>query len=170
MCYEDLIVGLRYSNDAILGEYSLKECIILKDWMTQIKRNIQRFMIGRYGTDELSMFLIRAALVCMIIAMLPKFNRISLLGWTLLVIGIYRSCSKKITARGRERDWYLKRVAKIRPLIQPKINIVKRMWADRKTHRYFKCKNCKSWVRVPKGKGKIEISCTKCRTKMIKRT
>lgn len=138
----------------------------MKEWLAQVRMNIQKFMIGRYGTDELSMFMMRAALVIMLISCIPGLNMFSMLGWTFLILGIYRSCSKKITARGRERDWYLKQVAKV----QPHINVYKRMWNDRKTHRYFKCKNCRSWVRVPKGKGKIEISCTKCRATMIKRT
>lgn len=138
----------------------------MKEWLNQIRVNTQKFMIGRYGVDEMSLFMIRLALVIMIIACIPKLNMLSWLGWAFLVVGIYRSCSKKIAERSRERDWYLKKISKV----QPKINTIKRMWTDRKTHRYFKCRNCKSWVRVPKGKGKIEISCTKCRTKMIRRT
>ena len=44
------------------------------------------------------------------------------------------------------------------------------MWRERKTHRYFKCPNCKTMVRVPKGKGKIVITCTRCHHEIVKRT
>ena len=37
-------------------------------------------------------------------------------------------------------------------------------------HRYFECPRCHQTVRVPKGKGKISISCPKCKEKFIKKT
>lgn len=138
----------------------------MKEWMAQIRQNIQRWMIGRYGTDEFSVFLLRAALVVMLLACFPRIGFLSWLAWTMAIIAIYRSCSKKITARSRERDWFLANTSKIRGKMQP----YKRMWKERKTHRYFRCPNCKSFVRVPKGKGKIEITCTKCRNKMIRKS
>lgn len=138
----------------------------MQQWLYKVRRNIQQWMIGRYGVDEFSTFLIRAALVIMLIACVPKLSFLSSLSWTLLIIAIYRSCSKKITARSRERDWYLKKTEKIRARFQ----IYRRIWKERKTHRYFKCSNCRTFVRVPKGKGRIEITCTKCNCKMIKKS
>jgi len=138
----------------------------MKEFRAKLQRNAQHFMIGRYGTDELSIFLIRLALVVMLLSIIPKLSLLAVLSWTLLLIGVYRSLSRKITARSRERDWYLSKTCRI----SSRFNTYKRIWADRKTHRYFKCKNCKSFVRVPRGKGRIEISCTKCRCKMIRKT
>lgn len=143
-----------------------KRSYFMKQWLNQVRRNVSQWMIGRYGVDEFSTFLIRAALVIMIIACVPKLSFLSTLSWTFLFIAIYRSCSKKITARSRERDWFLKKTEKVRARFQ----IYKRIWNERKTHRYFKCNKCKTFVRVPKGKGKIEITCTKCRNKMIRKS
>jgi ribosomal protein L37AE/L43A len=39
-----------------------------------------------------------------------------------------------------------------------------------KTHKYYRCTHCRQLIRVPRGKGKICISCPKCRTEFIKRT
>lgn len=46
----------------------------------------------------------------------------------------------------------------------------KRRWKERKTHRYYHCPKCKNTLRVPKGIGKICITCPVCRTEFIKKT
>ena len=37
-------------------------------------------------------------------------------------------------------------------------------------HRYFDCPKCHQMVRVPRGKGKISITCPRCREKFVKKT
>ena len=39
-----------------------------------------------------------------------------------------------------------------------------------RNNRYYSCPKCRQTVRVPKGKGKIAITCPKCREKFIKKT
>lgn len=50
------------------------------------------------------------------------------------------------------------------------IELVKMNFEQRKTHRIFMCKACGKKVRVPKGKGKIEITCPSCGNKMTHHT
>ena len=42
----------------------------------------------------------------------------------------------------------------------------KKMWKERKTSHFLKCPNCGQIMSVPKGKGKIRVTCPKCRTKI----
>ncbi|MEI3279496.1 MAG: hypothetical protein V8R46_01165 [Eubacterium ramulus] len=41
---------------------------------------------------------------------------------------------------------------------------------QKKIYRFFACPNCAQKVRVPKGKGRICITCPKCKTEFIKRS
>jgi ribosomal protein L37AE/L43A len=40
---------------------------------------------------------------------------------------------------------------------------------DMKTYRYLSCPDCRQKVRVPRGKGKVNITCPKCRAKFIRK-
>ena len=46
----------------------------------------------------------------------------------------------------------------------------KKMWKGRKTTAYLKCPNCGQMLSVPKGKGKIRVTCPKCHAKMETRS
>ena len=50
------------------------------------------------------------------------------------------------------------------------LNMTKTRWNQRKTHRFYRCPKCKTWLRVPKNRGKITITCVKCSHKFDKRT
>ena len=76
----------------------------------EFRRKIQQFMIGRYGMDEFSLYLSRVAVIIAFVSIIPRVRYLALLAWTLVVISVYRCFSKKITARSRERDWYLKQI------------------------------------------------------------
>lgn len=136
----------------------------MKRWLQNFAHKLQVWMYGRYGYDELSKVLTISALVCIIFSIFaPILNSIALL---LMIWSIYRTYSKNIVKRQKERDFYLKSVDKVKKFFKLRKNI----WRDRKTHRYYKCPTCKSYLRVPKGRGEIEISCPKCKNKITRTT
>ena len=138
----------------------------MKTWFENMGRKMQVWMIGRYGMDEFSRTLLWIGVVCIVLSWFPHLSGFSTLALLILIYTYFRCFSKNIAKRSMERDWYIRHTSKI----SAKTNIYKRMWRERKTHRYFKCKSCKTYVRVPKGKGKIAIRCTKCGCEMIKRS
>ncbi len=125
-----------------------------------------RFMQGRYGYDELGRFLIFTALALTLLGYIPKLRILSLFGLAVLIYYLFRIYSKNHTARQME----LNRYYVISDKVKKEIRLIKSKWRDRKTHVYFKCKNCGAIVRVPKNKGEIEVTCPRCRAKTTKKT
>lgn len=131
-----------------------------------MKEKLRRFMMGRYGVDYFSRFTLTASLIFLILSTLTKFSLFQLLFWGFLLYTYYRIFSRNIAKRREENNWYLNKTSKTRNFILRQKNSL----AQRKTHHIYKCPNCKQKIRVPRGKGKIEITCPKCRISFIKRS
>jgi len=135
----------------------------------------RKFMYGRYGTDQLNLFLLIISIVLIIasgaikyINGIPSFVIIivSVAAWGIFILSILRSFSKNISARQKENYGFLSFWRKVKGFFK-KIFVPR---PDRKTHKYFKCPTCSQKVRVPRGKGKIAIKCPKCANKFIRNT
>ena len=136
----------------------------MKKWMQKLMDSYARFMYGRYGTDELSLVLLVAAMVCSVISVFQNMGIVSILSTGLIIWGLFRCFSKNIEKRRKEYFAYMR-------FKQQAINEFKfwqMRWRDRKTCHYFKCGGCKTVYRVPKGRGKIEVTWPKCKRKEIR--
>lgn len=126
---------------------------------------IRKFMYGRYGNDMLNFALLIVG--CLVTSILPfvKVPYIHYLGLIPYIIVIYRTMSKNISARQRENIKFLQLIEPWKRFIIKKI----RQFQD-KEHRYYACPQCHNTLRVPKGRGKIKISCPHCKKEFIKKT
>ena len=127
--------------------------------MDKIKMFWKRFMDGRNGVDECARTCLIAALFLYLAAYILNMGILHLLFWAAFIYGLFRVFS-------RDRDQRLKENLKFLSYVQ----LIKMNFQQRKTHRIFMCSRCGKMVRVPKGKGKIEITCPVCGNKMIHRT
>ena len=126
-------------------------------------QRIQRFMMGRNGTDALSMALL---VLYLVFAVLGSFFAVFyILQLVLLVYLFWRMLSRNIVARQRENEKFLIFWRPISSRIRKKVSQLRD-----KTHRYYACPACKATLRLPKGKGKICITCPRCRKEFIKKT
>lgn len=127
---------------------------------------LRKFMAGRYGVDQLSIFLIVVSLITLIISRVFKLNFLNIISLVLLVYAYYRAFSKKVYKRSFENTKFLNATYPIRSKFRSLVNKVKGL----KEYKYFKCSECNQEVRVPRGKGKIVLTCPKCKNKMTRRT
>ena len=68
--------------------------------------------------------------------------------------------------RYAENQLYLKYTAGIRK----KISAIRYGFSQRKHYHIYKCPSCGQKIRIPRGKGKIEIRCPKCNAHFIKKS
>lgn len=134
--------------------------------MYRLRSKLQQFMVGRYGADDLSRFISTMIMVCLVVSIFTKWDIFYWLGIFLIGYSYFRMFSKKIPARYAENQKFLN----IRYKAVAKGNLTKKHLAESKTHRFFKCPQCKQKVRVPKGRGKICITCPKCKTEFVKKS
>lgn len=130
-----------------------------------MREKLRRFMIGRYGVDELGRVMLYASMILLIISLFVRKQIIYTVALVLLFICYYRMLSKNVSKRYEENHKFLS--WKNKTFV--KTEAVKRQHAD-KEHRYYTCPSCHQKIRVPRGKGKISIRCPKCSTEFIKRT
>ena len=121
-------------------------------------------MYGRYGVDSLGKFLVALAFVTIILANITESGFFSMLSWFFLIYAYFRMFSRKVYNRAAENQAFLSKTSGIRNWFYKQKN----MMVQKKTHHIYKCPTCKQKIRVPKGKGRIEIRCPKCNTTFIK--
>ena len=123
-------------------------------------------MQGRNGMDELAQAINVVVLILLIISLFTKSSLLSFLALALLIYMYFRVLSKNTPKRYEENQKF----RNFRYDATVKWNNKKKEWQQRKVYRFFRCPMCKQKVRVPKGRGKICITCPKCKAEFIKRS
>ncbi|WP_411676184.1 hypothetical protein [Caproicibacter sp.] len=147
------------------------------NWLMRFTYWYNRMMAGRYGSDQLSIGLMAAYLLLIFIANLLRLPLLSYLALALLVWGLYRIFSRNISKRYQENavflrfwnrflQWFRTSSSRFESWRSKTLNRMN----DKKTHRYYRCPKCNNTLRVPKGKGKIVITCPVCHTEFVKKT
>ena len=134
----------------------------IRGWFRQfslkLSQGLRSFMAGRYGTDRLNMAILIAGLAASLLSVISPFAALSMvlfiLSYVLMILAIIRSLSRNTYKRYQENRKFLQIFGRMK---------------DRE-HRYFDCPKCHQMVRVPKGKGKISITCPRCRERFVKKT
>jgi uncharacterized C2H2 Zn-finger protein len=129
----------------------------MKDFFGRLNYRIQAWMRGRYGSDELSRDLLIVSLVLLVLSYIIDIGIFSTLGFFACLYSLFRTTSKNFDRRRAERDWYLKKAAAPRNTVKAAFLSLR----DRE-HKYIRCPQCNTIMRVPKGKGAIVVTCPGC--------
>mgnify|MGYP003292575766 CR=1 FL=1 len=135
----------------------------MKNFFSKLFSKTRSFLYGRNGLDDLAkLTLIASIIVFLIYGFWPRGIVkiiLSLITWGLMGYAYFRILSKNVYKRVQENKRFL-----------GALNMTKTRWEQRKTHKFYRCPKCKTWLRVPKGRGIITITCVKCGTKFDKKT
>lgn len=134
----------------------------LRNWLRGFSARLSQwsrgFMTGRYGTDRLNMVILCAGLAASVISAFLGGSKVGVICWLLsyglMFWAIFRCLSRNTYKRYQENRQFLMFFDKLK---------------DRK-NRYFTCPKCRQTVRVPRGKGKIAITCPRCKERFVRKT
>lgn len=126
---------------------------------------IKNFMLGRYGFDQLSLALFILSLFFNVLYRFIPIRILLLVSYAAFIFTVYRICSKDIYRRQKENQWFLVKYS----FLTSEFKFRKEIFDNRKEYKYLKCPSCKHWLRVPRGKGMIEICCRNCNNRFIKK-
>ena len=137
-----------------MNDFRLK----LQQFTARAAMSTQRFMAGRYGMDKLNMVILWAGVAASLLSAIIHKQPFTLIFWVLsyglMILSIFRILSRNTYKRYQENRKFLQIFDRLKD----------------KQHRYFDCPKCRQTVRVPRGKGKIAITCPRCKEKFVKKT
>lgn len=124
-----------------------------------MKEKIRAFFVGRSGFDSLSNTLLWGSLIVMLVSRLSGITILHYASWAGIIYAYYRIFSRDIYRRQAENARFMAWKGQLR-----------QRWQQRRTHKFYYCPKCRTVLRVPKGKGKINITCRSCGERFIRKT
>ncbi len=131
-----------------------------------MKRWFAEFMAGRYGADQLSKFMLIVVIACLVLNMFTRWRILYLLSLVILGICYFRMFSRNYAKRSEENRRYLEATQRVRGWFTKR----KYRIEQSKDFHIYKCPSCGQKIRIPRGKGKICITCPKCRHEFEKKS
>ncbi len=143
-----------------------------------------QFMQGRYGVDDFSKFLLGASVAVMVLNLLLRVRFLNLVVAAGIIYIYVRMFSKDFQKRYKENLKYIELRGKVKNFFGGRsggaagaaqsakdfVNKQKRYANDLKTNHIYKCPSCGQKIRIPRGKGKICVTCPKCKTEFTRKS
>ncbi len=124
----------------------------------RIKQALRNLMVGRHGVDQLSVALVWVGLGLYIIAAVLNIGVLSLLSMVLYGYTVFRMFSRNEEKRAAENRRYLT----LKNKLFTSGKQARTRFKNRKQYKYFRCPNCKAWLRLPRGAGVVTVTCGRC--------
>jgi len=123
-------------------------------------------MSGRYGPDHLAIALIVLSFIISLLYAILGVIALLYISYIIFGVVLFRMLSRNIHRRRAENDKFIRYWWPVRTKIKRRFESIR----QRRTHKFFKCPNCKNTLRIPKGKGKLQVTCPKCGNRFMKKT
>lgn len=127
--------------------------------LQRFKLKLQSMMAGRNGADRLSQTMLWLGIGLLVLAMALSSFALNILAMAIYILAILRMFSRNVEKRRTENMLFVTKTAAIQKAVVHRRNRFK----HRKEYRYFKCPNCKAWLRLPRGAGQVKVTCGGCK-------
>ena len=131
-----------------------------------MKRRFMEFMNGRYGVDQLSRFMLGVVVACLVLNLFVRQQTLYFLSLVILGVCYFRMFSRNYAQRSAENQKYLSMTQNARAWVAKR----KYRIEQSKEYHIYKCPSCGQKIRIPRGKGKICITCPKCKHEFEKKS
>ena len=132
----------------------------------KIKQGVYNFMQGRYGIDSFGNCMLWTGMILIILNLFIRSFLIEILILALIIYTYFRVFSRNYSKRNAENEWYMRHTQGLRDRWRKAMAHAK----IRRTHHIYTCPGCGQKIKVPRGKGKIVITCPKCRIEFTKKS
>ena len=127
------------------------------DW----QRRLMEWLRGRQGPDDLAVFSVNLAIVIVLVNVFARTGWLGWVGLALVAYAMFRIQSRNLGARARENEAFLRALGPARPWVQNP----RAAWSELRAYKHVRCSSCRQRVRVPRGKGRLRVTCPRCKTK-----
>ncbi|MDD3214135.1 MAG: hypothetical protein PHY64_10695 [Eubacteriales bacterium] len=124
----------------------------------KVKQSFRSFMAGRHGVDPFSVMLVWTGLAIYVLSAVLNSGLLSLLSLVLYGYTVFRIFSRNEQKRADENRRYLGAKNKVTMGFRQ----ARTRFKNRKQYKYFRCPNCKAWLRLPRGAGVVTVTCGRC--------
>lgn len=115
------------------------------------------FMLGRNGVDHLNKLLFRTAAVIAALNLL-FLRQIGSVPFLIAGYALFRTLSRNLPMRQAEDVLVHEKCRRVKANLSGALQRAK----QRRDYRFFSCPGCRSYLRVPRGKGRIQVTCPRC--------
>ena len=133
--------------------------------LQRFRESLIRFMFGRNGSDSLGRLCMWGGLLLLIVASATGIGLLTYISFAMYFYSLFRIFSRNVEKRRQENQKYLNLTSGLRRNIKQRVNRLR----NSKQYKYFRCPECRSYLKLPRGVGEVTVTCGKCKKQFRKK-
>ena len=126
-----------------------------------LDQKLSSWLRGRNGADSIVRAVGYLALILIVIDLIFRLGWVVWIALALLIYAWWRVASKKLDARRSEDERFRKLLGPAAAWLGSPVEAM----AEAKDYKHLRCPSCSQRVRVPRGKGRVRVTCPRCKEK-----